>query len=524
MAEKGKSAVKTVSFMMVITLVGKILGLVREQLLAANYSVGPQAVAFLTASRIPRIFFDAVFASAISASFIPVFNEYLEKKGKEAAFRLSNQFITSIGIVTCILTVLGILFAEPLVWLSADGFDPSIGALCISLLRILFPAIIFTGIAFSFVGILQSLDEFGIPAAMSVASNLVIIIYYIFFNERFGIYGLTIAFLIGWAMQAVIQIPALRKKGYHFRPCMDFKEEGMKKIGILMLPVMVSTWIQPINIVINTRFASHIFEGSAGVAAIEYANTLYSIIVGVFVLSIANVIFPRLSRLTANNEEKAVAETVNKTLRAMAFLLVPMMIGLMTLSQPIVRLMYEWGEFGSFSTKITSRALFFFSLGMLGFGVQTILSRAYYAAQDGKTPFYSGLVSIFVNIVLCLLLVEKMDVGGLALASALSSTVSALFLLVPMQRKNKGLISKGFLIDIVKMMFAAGVMAVAVVWLRNGLLHFLSDGLIIRVLVVGIPAGMGVLIYMVLTYALRLEESLEVFSFAKKMKCKIFKR
>lgn len=524
MAEKGKSTVKTVSFMMVITLVGKILGLVREQLLAANYGEGPQAVAFQAASQIPRTFFDAVFASAISASFIPIFNEYLEREGKEAAFRLSNQFITSIGIVTCILTALGMLFPEPLVWISANGFDPAIGSLCASLLRIMFPAVFFTGIAFSFVGILQSLDEFGIPAVMSVASNVVIIIYYIFLNERFGIYGLAIAFMIGWAMQAVIQVPALRKKGYRYKPCLDLKDEGMKKIGALMLPVMVSTWIQPINVVINTRFASHIFEKSAGVAIIGYANTLYSIVVGVFVLSIANVIFPRLSRLTANHEDKAVGETLSKTLRTMAFLLVPMMVGLMTLSRPIVRLMYERGEFGSFSTEMTARALFFFSLGMLGFGVQAILSRAYYAAQDGKTPFYSGLVSILVNIVLCSLLVEKMDVGGLALASALSSTVSALFLLVPMQRKNKGLISKGFLIDIVKMVMTAGIMAVVVVLLRNGLLHFLTDGLITRVFVVCVPAGVGVLIYMGLTYALQLEESLEVFSFAKKMTYKILKK
>ena len=212
MTKEKNNAVKAVSFMMIITLIGKILGLVREQFLAWNYSIGPQANAFSTASLIPRIFFDVVFASAISASFIPVFNEYMQKKGKEEAFRLSNNFITMVGILTTILTMLGIIFAPQLTSCFASGFNAETAALCTSLLRILFPATIFTGLAFSFVGILQSMDEFNIPAAMSIASNAVIIIYYIFFNKRFGIYGLTIAFLIGWAMQALMQIPALLKE------------------------------------------------------------------------------------------------------------------------------------------------------------------------------------------------------------------------------------------------------------------------------------------------------------------------
>ena len=278
MEKSANSTVKTVGFMMMITLIGKLLGLVREQLLAANYSIGAEAAAFMTASRIPRTFFDAVFASAISASFIPIFNEYLEKKGKQEAFRLSNIFITMIGVVTCIMTVLGIVFAEPITWLFADGMTTYTAKICVEFLRILFPTVIFTGVAFSFVGILQSLEEFTIPAAMSIVSNAVIILYYIFLNDKFGIEGLTIAFLIGWAMQAMIQIPALYKKGYRFHVDFHFKEEGMKKIVLLMLPVMISTWIQPINFVINTKFASHIyFENytDAAITIIDYIVLLW---------------------------------------------------------------------------------------------------------------------------------------------------------------------------------------------------------------------------------------------------------
>ena len=155
MSEKGNQAVKTVSFMMLITLFGKILGLVREQFLAAKYATGMEAAAFLLASRIPRTFFDVIFASAISASFIPIFVEYLQKYGKEEAYRLANRFITMISTVTVLMMVAGMVLAEPLTWLIAPGYDVATAELCVELLRMLFPTMLFTAVAFSFAGYLQ---------------------------------------------------------------------------------------------------------------------------------------------------------------------------------------------------------------------------------------------------------------------------------------------------------------------------------------------------------------------------------
>ena len=302
----------------------------------------------------------------------------------------------------------------------------------------MFPTVIFTGIAYSFVGVLQSFDEFTIPAALSIVSNGIIIIYYLFFNRSMGIFGLAAAFLIGWAMQAVMQIPSLIKKGYRYKPMLNVRhDDNIKKVLLLMLPVMVSTWVQPINVAINTRFASTLYEG-AGVSAIEYANNLYTIIVGVFVLSVANVIFPRLSRMTANNEKNAFFNTVIMTTRVLSFIIIPMTVGVMCLSGQIISLIYERGAFDAFSTGITAQALFFFALGMFGYGLQTIISRAYYAEQDGKTPFIAGFVSIAVNLVLCKILVGKMAVSGLALASAISSTVYGLVLFIALRRKKQG--------------------------------------------------------------------------------------
>lgn len=515
MTTKSKNnAVKAVSFMMLITLIGKVLGLVREQLLAANYGNGMAANAFTTASLMPRTFFDAVFASAISASFIPIFNEYLQKKGKEAAFRLSNRFITLVGVVTIAMTLLCEVFSSQFVWLFASGFDEATISLAARLSQVMFPTIFFTGIAFSFVGILQSLDEFNIPAALSVASNAIIIVYYLFFNEKYGVYGLSVAFLIGWAMQAIMQLPAMHKKGYLYRPDFHFRDEGIKKILILMLPVMVGTWIQPINLLINNQFASHLDMAGTSLpyanSALQYANNLYLIIVGVFVLAIANLIFPKLSRMTGDTEDFGL--TVKATLRAMMFFLIPMMVGLMVLSKPLVRLIYERGSFDATGTELAGTALCFFCVGMIGYGVQTILSRVFYAEQEGKMPLIAGIVSIVVNVVLCYVLMGRMGLGGLALASGVSATVAALILFVPTVKRYPGIMDRTLVYDLCKMAACALVMLVCVWGSYRFLLGWLADSLLTRILLIGIPTGIGILVYMILTYFLHVEESQFAFS------------
>ena len=423
---------------MAITLLGKVLGLFRDHLMAVHYgTTGMEAKAFYIASRIPRVFFDVVFASAIAACFIPVFSEYLTQRGKKEAFRFGSNFLSVMALLTAVLTVLGILFAQPLVTLFADGYDPQTAELAASLTRVMFPTVLFTGVAFSFVGILQAMDRFNIPALISTVSNLVIIGYFFFLDERFGVYGLAGAYLLGWLLQAVVQAPSLCRLDFRYRPNFSFRSEGMRKAFALMGPVMISTWVQPINLTINTKFGSRLYEG-AGVSAMEYSTNLYLVIAGVFILSITNVIFPRLSRLTAEHQEGAFRDTLRQTVHGSLFFVLPMAAGLMVLARPMVSFLYGGGEFDAFSVSITSEALVWVSLGMVGYGLQNILSRAYFARQDGRTPLVAGGVSILANILLCMVLTEPMGVAGLAIASTVSSTLYAVLLLVPMELRGEG--------------------------------------------------------------------------------------
>lgn len=498
-----KNHIKTVGLIMGITMLGKVLGLVRDMLLGHNFGTGMESAAFLTASRIPRTFFDAIFAAAISASFIPVFAQRMEQHGKEDAFRLSRCFFTWMGLLTAAMSLLGMVFAQPLVGLLAQGFDAETAALCARLLRILFPTVFFTGIAFSMVGVLQSMGEFYIPAALSAASNGIIILYYLLFCRKFGIYGLAWAFLLGWAVQALMQMPWLHKNKFHYRPCL--RHPALKNVFTLMLPVMVSTWIQPVNQLISTRFASFLFEG-AGASAMEYANTLYTMVAGILVLSITNVMFPEMSRLSSVGQDEELGKLISGTLRGMLFLLLPMTAGLMLLSEPLVRLLYQYKTWDAFSTQITARALCFMSLGMVGYGIQNILSRAFYAQQNGKVPMISGAVSIVVNLVLCLVLSNRLDVAGLAIATAASSAVSAILLLFPTLRRYPKMMNRQFWSGMLKMLLCTAAMAVAVWAVGHVLSLHLGDGLIARVLQVGLPTVSGVIVYFLLAVVLRLEE------------------
>ena len=496
---------RTISTVMLITLLGKVLGLVRDRLLAVHYGTGMEANAFLTASRIPRVFFDMLFASAIAASFIPIFSESLQKKGKESSLRFAGNFITIIALMTLFLTVVGILFSEPLVDLFANGYDEETAALSVKLTRIMFPTIFFTGIAYSFVGILQSFDEFNIPAFISVLSNAVIILYYPTLNHHFGIDGLAIAFLAGWSVQAFVQIPSLRKKGFRYYPSAGVRNEEMKKVFALMLPVMVSTWVQPVMLTINSRFASYLYNGS-GVSAIEYSTNLYLMIIGVFILSVTNVIFPKLSRLEVAEKKEEFTETIRSTIHVSLFFVIPLMAGVMALSFEIISLIYGGGQFNTEDAGITSKALMFTSLGMVGYAIQNIIARAYFAKQDGRTPLIAGIIAIAADVVLCFILVGRFRVSGLAVASAAAGTVNAIVLMIPLERRGEGFLTRPFLADMLKVFFSSVCMGIVVKWTASALADW-TEGIAEKLLVILVPTVLGMVIFIGLTYLLKVGES-----------------
>ena len=233
--ENSKKMLKTAGFMAVATFLAKALGLLRDMLIAAFFGTGIEADAYLTATRLPTMLFDIVIGGVISAAFIPVFNSVLEKKDKEKALEFANRFIGMVLLISGLITILGVVFSDSLITFMVPEFGVEAHNLAKELTMIMFPMIMFTGLAFSFVGILQSFGEFKIPAIMSLVSNLAVIVYFVLCGKRFGVYGLSVTMLLAWALQVIIQIPSLVKFEYKFRPTLNFRDENikaaMKQIG-----------------------------------------------------------------------------------------------------------------------------------------------------------------------------------------------------------------------------------------------------------------------------------------------------
>ena len=434
--ENSKKMLKTAGFMAIATFMAKALGLARDMLIAAFFGTGIEADAYMTATRIPTTLFDIVIGGVISAAFIPVFNSVFEKESREKALEFANRFIGMVLMVTGLIAILGIAFSDQIISFMAPEFDARTHEIAKELTMIMFPMIIFTGLAFSFVGILQSFGEFNIPAIMSLVSNLAVIIYFVIFGKTFGVYGLSITMLLAWALQVVIQIPSLIRFKFKLKPRINFKDKNIRSALKLALPMLISTWVQPLYTIVNTRLASGIYKG---VSSLEYANRLYLVVTGVFSFVITNLMFPKMSRANVTGNSDEAKEMLVMSLKLVTFVILPVMAVFIILSKPIIAILYQHGGFVLEDTMRTGVALSCYSIGMIGMAYNEILSKTYFSMQNSKTPMINALISMVVNIVIAYVLSGPFGIAGLAIATACGSTANALLNFVCIKAHYKNL-------------------------------------------------------------------------------------
>ncbi len=505
MSDKSNKILKTAVLMVVITLGAKLLGMLRDILLASNYGTTADAIAYDAASRLPVLLFDFVLGGVVTAAFIPVFNEILVKKGKAEAFDYANKYINMILLITLIITAVGIIFSDTLVGLIAPDISSSVSATASYLTRIMFPMVIFTGLAFSFVGLLQSFGNYLLPATISFASNLIMVAYFFTFNSRFGITGLAIAMLVGWGVQAIIQMPSVYKIGYRYKLTLDFRSEYIKKSLLMALPILLSSWTQPVCNFINSRFASSISEGRA-FSAIGYANRLYIIIVGVFTFVATNLLFPKLSKSQAEGDTTEADKLTSSSIRALLLVILPISIGIFVFSEPLISLIYERGEFTHDDVLLTASALRYFAIGMPFFAINEVYAKRFFAEQKTIAPMLSSIISICVNIGAVILLAKYFGLSGIALSSSIAVAVNFLINHLIFMKKGKNFIKKDDLAVIVKMVLATALMGAAVYFVYR--YSSLSP-----ILAVAAGASLGCVLYFAVCYILGVPE---VKNFLKK--------
>ncbi len=490
----------TAGFMAMATMLSKVLGLVRDSMIGAYFATGMDAEAFLTASRLPTTLFDMVIGGVISATFIPVFNDIWTKEGKDNAMRFLNKFVTLVLTASVAIAVFAIIFAHPLVSFLAPEYAAEKHDLTVQLTTIMMPMIIFTGLAYSFVGLLQSMGEYNIPSIISLVSNAAIIVYFILFGNKFGVKGLSVTMVIAWSLQLIVQIPSLRKFKVRFRPNFHFRDKHIKQAIVLAIPMLISTWVQPLYTIVNTRIAS----GTDGaVAMLDYANRLYTIVVGVFSFVVTNLIFPKLSRANSADNSDEADSLIVTSLKAILLIITPLSAGFIILSPSVTSIIYEHGKFTADKIALVAQILSCYSVGMIALAVNEILSKAFFSMQNSRTPMKNSIISMVGNIVLAYVFYNIFGINGLALAAAGGSFINAGLNLICIIRRKPGMFKRSDLVEIIKIVISAAVMAVVVYFVYAFVKAAVPDGFVGQIIRAAVSGVAGVIVYAVMCLVLR---------------------
>jgi len=474
--EKKEKAAKTVAVMMGATVIAKLLGMLRGVLQANAYGTTYKANAFTAASKLPLAFFDMFLAAAVLGCFIPVYNSFKEKDSQKVtnpeADRFACIFLNFIILLCGVLAVVGIVFAEPFIKLITPGLDAATVSLAVTLTRIMFPLVIFTGSAYTLVGVLQSKGSFIAPALISAVSNAGVVVYFIFFNAPLGengIYGLAVAYLLSWLIQLLTLVMPLYRQGFRYKLLLDLKNPALIKALKMAPPIMVGSWLAPAGTLVGQFFAAKVAASGAVAGAttvFDYANNIYIIIAGTLTYSICNYTFPKISRLSASGDSVSFASYVRSGISSALFIVVPFMAAAVVLAGEGCAIVYMRGEFTSADTMNTATVLRYIILAMPFFCVTELFSRVFYSKNQPRVPMYAALGGIAANLATGMALVKLgvLGIGAVGLANAVGQLVSAVILLIFAVRRIKGLFNLSFVINTVKILLGgATVLSVCAV-------------------------------------------------------------
>jgi len=432
--ENVSRAAGTVGF---YTLLSRILGLVRDVVVARFFGSGLATDAFFVAFRIPNLLRRLLAEGSLTIAFIPVFTEYLTRKSREDAYELARAVLTLLSIILVIVTLLGIFLSPWIVRIQAFGFGAS-GVkydLTVLLTRITFPYILLVSLVAFFMGVLNSLRHFAAPAAAPVFLNLGIIASALWISPHFAqpIVGVAVGVIIGGILQVLLQIPWVSKTRLSLFPLWMPGHPAVKRIGLLMLPAIFGSAIYQLNQFIGTLLASFLPEGS--ISWLYYADRLVEFPLGVFAIAISTAALPSLSKKAAERDIDEFRETLGHAMRLVFFIAIPSTVGLIVLGRPIIRVFFERGAFDAVSTAMTAEALFYYSLGLWAFSGTRVLVSAFYALQDTKTPVKVATAAMVANLTFSLILMGPLRHGGLALSLSLASTLQFCLLLIFLRQK-----------------------------------------------------------------------------------------
>ncbi len=505
-----QSVVKAAGLIGVATFASRILGLVRDIVLARLFGATPAADAFFVAYRIPNLLRELFAEGSMSAAFIPVFTEYRTLRTQRDAWELASAMFTTLLSVVTLITLIGILAAPGIVWLMAPGFhdDPDKLQTTTVLTRVMFPYLSFISLAALAMGILNSMRAFAAPALSPMFFNIFIIGCALFLAPTLPepIIGVAIGVVAGGAAQFGMQLPGLACRrmlfGFRFQP----GHPGVRRIGRLMVPYLLGFSATQVNLMISTILASY-FDG--GPTYLFYGMRLIHFPLGIFGVALATAILPTLSTQAARGALDELRHTLGFGLRMIVFIILPAMLGLIFLRNPIVHLFFEHGSFTAADTEGTAAAVLYYALGLWAFAGLRIIVAAFYSMQDTRTPALASIVAVLSNLALSLLLMRQMGHAGLALATALAAMVHVGILVTVFNRRLGGVDWSSVLRSGLRVLAAAAPVLAVCLWVSGLAVWARPEEWIAKSVMLGVGIGLSVTAYFGV-HALMRSEELEV--------------
>jgi putative peptidoglycan lipid II flippase len=435
-----RAVARAAAVVSVATLASRVLGFLRDVVIARAFGAGAATDAFFVAFRLPNLLRRLVAEGALSAAFIPIFTEHVTTRPRAETVGMLRAVTGMMLLLLGGLSVLGVLAAPWFVRLMAPGFftDPAVGQLTVRMTRLMFPYLFLVGLTALAMGVLNAHRHFLLPAMSPIALNVGIILGALVIAPRLPepVVGLAVGVLLGGLGQLALQVPWLAKHRLLPTPRVNFRHPAVRRVLRLMTPVVVGQSATHIGTVINTIIASFLAKGS--VSYLYYADRLIEFPLGVFGVSVATAVLPTLSEQAARRDKAALRETVSFALRLVTFVSIPAAVGLFVLSEPIVRVLYERGHFGPTQTTGTAAAVAMYSLGIVGSSIAKILAQAFFSMGDTRTPVRVSVCAMAFNCTLAFLLAPVLAHVGLALAIAAASTLNAVVLMVIIRRRLPG--------------------------------------------------------------------------------------
>jgi putative peptidoglycan lipid II flippase len=499
---------RSTAFFSVATAASRVVGLLREVVAAGFYGVKGPMSAFTVAFQVPNLI-RALFAdAALQPAFVPVFTELLGKKAYKEAFRLASTMLLLATMVLGAITALFVLLAPVIMPIFAPGFEGETLDLTVSLSQVLFPILVLLGISGVVVGILNSYDRFGAFAISPLFWNLTIIVVLVLLEPRFHgqdrIYAYAIAILVGTLVQLLIPAWDLRNTPFRFSFSFDWRHPGVRRVLLLMLPVTISLGLINFNMLINSFFGSLVSEEAP--AAIDKAFRIYQLPQGIFSVAIATVLFPTLARFANAGEIDNLRATMANGMRQILFVLVPAAAAILALSDPMIRLVYQRGEFGAAETTIVATALFWFAFSLPTNGLYLLQTRTFFSLQRPWQATALATIDLVISALAALALYAPFGVGGIVAGTGIGTTAAVIAQAVILHRKFGGLELRRLFSTTARITVAAAALA-GVGWLVWDVLdQALGRGLAGQIVSLGAGLGAGLLVYLAVAKLLRVAE------------------